>query len=98
MAVFASPIYFFNITSQLKTVIDRFYARMQKGFHFHQTAMLLNSSSPGVFDAALAMYKGMTAFAHWEDKGIVTISGTTAKGSKKDLPDLKKVYELVKTL
>lgn len=98
MVVFASPIYCYDITAQLKAVIDRFYARMQKGFHFHQTAMLLNAASPGVFDAALAMYKGMAAYVHWEDKGIVTISGTTSKGSIKELADLKKAYELGKSL
>lgn len=98
MVVFASPIYCYDVTAQLKAVIDRLYARMQKGFHFRQTAMLLDSASPGVFDAALAMYQGMAAYVHWEDKGIVTISGTTSKGSIKDLPDLQKVYELAKTL
>ncbi len=40
----------------------------------------------------------MTAYVHWEDKGIVAISGTTSKGSIKELADLKKAYELGKTL
>ncbi len=36
MVVFASPIYWFDITAQTKTVIDRMYARASTGFHFNK--------------------------------------------------------------
>ncbi len=98
MAVFASPIYCNDVTAQLKAAIDRLYARMQKGFHFSQTALLLDAASPGTFDAAIVMYKGMAAYVKWEDKGILAISGMTTKGSMKDSPDLAKAYELGKAL
>ena len=39
MVVFASPIYWFDITAQLKTVIDRLYACGSTGFHFNKTAL-----------------------------------------------------------
>ena len=34
MVVFASPIYWFDITAQLKAVIDRLYVGATAGFHF----------------------------------------------------------------
>ena len=57
MAVFASPIYWFDITAQEKAAIDRLYAFGATGFPFTKTALLLDSHSEGVYDAAIAMYK-----------------------------------------
>ena len=45
MVVFASPIYWFDITAQMKTVIDRLYAGGSVGFHFHKTALLLDAAA-----------------------------------------------------
>ena len=45
MVVFASPIYWFDITAQMKTVIDRLYAGGSVGFHFHKTALLLDAGA-----------------------------------------------------
>lgn len=52
MVVFASPIYWFDITAQEKTAIDRLYAFGATGFPFTKTALLLDSHSEGVYDAA----------------------------------------------
>ena len=60
MVVFASPIYWFDITAQMKTVIDRLYAGGSVGFHFHKTALLLDAGADHVFDAAIAQYKAST--------------------------------------
>lgn len=98
LVVFASPIYWFDITGQLKCVIDRLYARARKGFHFNKVILLLDSASEGVYDAAITQYKGTVAHLQWEDKGIITISGMGDKGSMKDSPKLKEVYELAKSL
>lgn len=56
MVVFASPIYWFDITAQEKAAIDRLYAFDATGFPFTKTALLLDSHSEGVYDAAIAMY------------------------------------------
>lgn len=98
LVVFASPIYWFDITGSLKCVIDRMYARGKLGFHFSETALLLDSGSEGVYEAAIAQYQAMTSYLHWEDKGILTISGMTQKGDMKDSPKLKEVYALGKSL
>ena len=45
LLVFASPVYWFDITAQLKTVIDRMYAWGSIGFPFHKTALLLDAGS-----------------------------------------------------
>lgn len=94
MAVFASPIYWFDISAQLKTVIDRLYAGGSTGFHFHKTALLLDAGADHVFDAAIAQYKAMTSYLKWEDMGIITIPNMTEKGSMKVCPELADVIAL----
>ena len=91
MVVFASPIYWFDITAQEKAAIDRLYAFGATGFPFTKTALLLDSHSEGVYDAAIAMYK-------WEDQGIITISGMTERDSMASSPKLEEVRELARKL
>lgn len=94
MVVFASPIYWFDISAQLKAVIDRMYARGKIGFHFNKTALLLNSGADNVYSAAIAQYKMMTGYLKWEDKGIITIPNMADKGSMSESPKLEEVYQL----
>ena len=98
LLVFASPIYWFDITGQLKCVIDRMYARGKTGYHFHKSMLMLDSAAEGVYQAALAQYQSIAAYLRWEDKGVITISGMTDKGSMKDSPRLTDVYEMGRAL
>ena len=98
MVVFASPIYWFDITAQLKTVIDRLYAYGSTGFHFNKTALLLDAGADHVFDAAIAQYKAMTSYLKLEDQGIITVPNMVEKGTMKECPQLAKVKELAESL
>lgn len=98
MVVFASPIYWFDITAQEKAAIDRLYAFGATGFPFTKTALLLDSHSEGVYDAAIAMYKSTCAYCKWEDQGIITISGMTERDSMVSSPKLEEVRELARKL
>ena len=98
MVVFASPIYWFDITAQLKTVIDRLYACGSTGFHFHKTALLLDAGADHVFDAAIAQYKGMTAYLKWEDMGIIKVPNMADKGDMKACPQLEEIKKLASSL
>lgn len=98
MVVFASPIYWFDITAQEKAAIDRLYAFSATGFPFTKTALLLDSHSEGVYDAPIAMYKAACAYCKWDDQGIVTISGMTDRDSMAASPKLDEVRELARKL
>ena len=98
LLVLASPIYWFDITAQLKAVIDRLYVRVVKGFNIKETVLLLDSGSDGVFNAAIAMYKDMTSFLKWTDRGIITIPGMDAKGTMANHPKLEEVRALAASL
>lgn len=98
MVVFASPIYWFDITAQEKAAIDRLYAFGATGFPFAKTALLLDSHSEGVYDAAIAAYKAVCAYCKWDDQGIVTISGMEERDSMAASPKLEEVRELARRL
>ena len=78
--IFASPIYWFDMTAQLKAAIDRMYARAVKGFHFHKAGMLLVAGADGESDfaAAKAQFHAMCGYLKWEELGIVTVGETSA--------------------
>lgn len=98
MVVFASPIYWFDITAQLKTVIDRMYAGGGTGFHFNKTALLLDAGADNVFTAAITQYREMTAYLKWENKGIVCVPNMKEKGSMANAPQLDEVIKLAESL
>lgn len=91
MVVFASPIYWFDITAQLKTVIDRLYSFGSIGFNFNKTSLLLNAGANHVFDAAISQYKAMVSYLKWEDMGIICIPNMITKGKMNDSPMLSDV-------
>lgn len=94
MVVFASPIYWFDITAQLKTVIDRLYACGSIGFNFNKTALLLDAGADNVFDAAIAQYKAMTSYLKWNNVGIITVPNMLEKGSINNSPKLAEIEKL----
>lgn len=99
MVVFASPIYWFDITAQLKAVIDRLYVGAAVGFHMTKAALLLDAAGgDDVFEAAKTQYHAMTDYVKWEDKGVITISGMLDKGNMSACPKLAEVEALGESL
>lgn len=80
IVVFASPIYYFNITGQLQCAISRFYAA---DLDFIKKAVLIMSSaSPDVYDGAKAQYRDILNWYKAEDLGIFSYIGDIAEGDK----------------
>ena len=84
MVVLASPIYFWNITAQLKAVIDRMYALyVAKRFQPKDTAFIVVSGGADHSNVAeaISFYKNVIIDRlHWNDKGIIEVTGTTGEG------------------
>ena len=71
--VLVSPIYYYNVSAQLKAVIDRFHA---KGDEIHgpkKAAMLLTmeDDTQESAEGALTSFKGMTGYLGWKNVGTV---------------------------
>lgn len=78
MLVIASPIYYHNLSGQLKCVMDRFYAVAypQKPAKLKKVAMFLSSGDADMYDGALFSYRGdFLDYLGLEDMGVFTAHG-----------------------
>ena len=70
---FVSPIYYYGMNAQIKSVIDRFYANDEK-LHGNKKSVLMLAMADTTMESdegALASYKGMTNYLGWESAGTV---------------------------
>ena len=74
MVVFATPLYYYGMTAQLKTVIDRFCAYNSSLNSRHLKSALLTvawNADGWTFEALAAHYKTLVRYINFEDKGMV---------------------------
>jgi multimeric flavodoxin WrbA len=97
--VLASPVYYFGVTSQLKTAIDRMYALLKEGTKIRRSALLITcGAAPGAAEASVAMYRSNCAFQKWDDAGIIIASGLHAPGDidgRGELEQARKIGESI---
>ena len=82
MIVFASPIYYSGLTSQLLAAAQRIYA-IGKPAKAKKTALLLSSAAPGPYTNAIGVYKDMTGYMGMEDAGVCCLAGDENKSEEK---------------
>lgn len=78
MLVLASPIYYHNLSGQLKCAIDRFYALAypHKPPRLKKAAMFLSSGDADMYDAALFCFRGdFLDYLSLENMGVFTAHG-----------------------
>lgn len=101
MVVFATPMYYFGVSAQLKKVIDRFYAinGQIKGAR-KKSAFLMTYANSSSKDAEpmLVHYHTLVDYLGWEDTGTVVASGVWTAGSIKNTGYGEKAYQLGKSL
>lgn len=74
MLVLASPIYYYTLTAQLQAVLHRTYA-IGIPKKIRQTAMLLSSGSPDVYEPAILQYKlSVVDYFKVQDMGVKTVN------------------------
>lgn len=93
--VFASPVYYFGWTAQLKAMVDRFYA-LGSRLPVKAAAHLLALGGAPEVDAAaaLANYKAVVDYMQWEDKGAVVAGEVMDKGDIDGKPALQEAEAL----
>lgn len=93
--VFVSPIYYFDLNAQLKTVIDRFYAN-DAALCDGKKAVLLTAmadTDPATAEAANACFTHIARYHDWQIAGILNIGGCSGP---EDLTheDCRRAYQL----
>lgn len=101
MVVFATPMYYFGISAQMKLVIDRFYAinGQIKGM-IKKAAFIMTyaDTSEKKAEPMLAHYHKLIDYLGWSSVGEIVASGVWTAGSVQSTDYPQKVYLLGKSL
>ena len=98
--VFASPMYYFGLSAQIKTVIDRFYAINGQIHVSKKTALLMTYADTVAKEAQpiISHYETLINYLGWEDCGRVIASGVWTAGSVKNTKFPEQAYKLGKNI
>ena len=100
MVVFATPMYYFGFSAQLKTVIDRFYA-INGQIHRPKKAVLLMTyaeTSAAAAEPIRSHYEVLLNYLGWEDAGQIIVPGVWPAGAVNSTKYPKQAYELGKNI
>lgn len=101
MVVFATPLYYYGMTAQLKIVVDRFCAYNGSLNSKHLKSALLAvawNSSDWTFDALESHYKTLVRYINFEDKGMILGYGCGTPGMTRSSQYVKEAYDLGKSI
>ena len=77
LVAFVTPLYYWGMSAQLKTVVDRFYSENSK-LQVKKKAILMATaydSNDWTMQALTAHYKTLLRYMGWEDVGMVLATG-----------------------
>lgn len=100
--VLASPLYYWTLSGQIKTVIDRLYALEE-----HDGNLLRGNGKAGVllmaaeghgFEDSIGYFDHLMEHLRWENLGHVVAGGNMAVGDIAGKPELQQAYDLGKRI
>jgi len=94
--VFACPVYYFGFPSQIKAVIDRFYADDDKRFGIKSAVLLSVRADESKSSAipTIANYKAILEYCGWNDDGMIAVGNVSKPGDIKGCPALEAAKKL----
>lgn len=102
VVVLASPLYYWNMSGQLRTAVDRLFALEEGGENLlrgHEKASVLLMAAEGNgFEDVITYYDHLTGHLKWKNLGSVLASGNGDVGDIEGKPELKQAYELGKSI
>ena len=101
MVVFATPLYYYGMSAQLKTVIDRFCSANSSITRRHLKCALLAvawNADNWTFDALEAHYKTLVRYLDMQDCGMILGCGCGTPAMTRATRYPQKAYDLGKSL
>lgn len=80
LIVLTTPLYYFGMSAQLKTIVDRFYSRTGK-LHGKKSIMMATAynSADWTMEALVNHYNTLVRYMEWQDVGQVMATGCGAR-------------------
>jgi len=80
--VLASPVYYFDMTAQLKLAIDRTFALLSVGTPIRKAALLMTcgDDTEEAANGAIVTYKSICSYSKWDDAGVIIAAGLHKPG------------------
>lgn len=101
MIVFATPLYYYGMSAQLKTAVDRFCAYNSSITRKKMKSALLAvawNSDNWTFDSLESHYRTLVRYLHFNDQGMILGRGCGSPGMTRNTEYPEKAYELGRSL
>lgn len=95
--VLASPLYYWNISGQLRTAFDRLFAVAECDPDYQnpkKDCILLMAAGGHEFDEVVQYYNGLLKHLEWENSGTVLAGGVNAIGEIEGKPALQEAWKM----
>lgn len=102
VVVLATPLYYWNMSGQLRTAVDRLFAleegdgNLLRG-HNRSSALLMAAEGHG-FEDVLLYYNHLMEHLRWENLGHVLAGGNGDVGDIEGKPELQQAHNLGKSI
>lgn len=98
VVVLASPLYYWNLSGQLRTAVDRLFALEEGGEntlrgHGRGSVLLMAAEGYG-FEDARSYYEHLADHLRWQNLGCVLAGGNEGAGDIAGKPELQQAYNL----
>ena len=102
MVVFATPLYWFSFSVQLKAAIDKFYSFLigKKTLKIKECVLLVCgvAQDEAEYEGIIKSYELIAHYQGWTDRGIIIVPGVNEKGDILKTDGLKRAEALGKSL
>lgn len=101
MIVFATPLYYYSMSAQLKIVIDRFCSYNSSLTRKHMKSALITvawNSDNWTFDALESHYQTLVRYLSFQDQGMILGRGCGSPSMTRGSSYMRQAYELGKSL
>ncbi len=96
--VFASPLYYWNMSGQIRTAIDRLFALEEGDGNFlrgnGRACALLMAAEGNGFEDVTVYFDNLMKHLRWENLGHVLAGGNGDIGDIKGKPELQTAFDL----
>jgi len=94
--VYATPVYCFTFSSQIKAFMDRMFCGIGKPFAIKSTVLLTvcEDKDASILQHIIGTYRALVGYSGWEDRGVVAVHDVYKKGAIAGNPKLEEAREL----